>query len=118
MGATPTSGMGEGRSGVRRRPSGEPAPLPRHPLEGSGKFWLALALVLVLIIMLLMSSTTFVLGRGAFWDDLDQVFVDRVNDIRTGALTAMARWTNALANPWFLRIARWAIVVVLIFYKR
>ncbi len=106
------------RTGVRRRPSGEPAPLPREPLAGSGKIWLTLALVTLIIFALLMSSTTFLLGRGAFWDGVDQNIVEWVKEIRSDTLTSLSRAVNSLTNAWFLRILRWGAVIGLLFFRR
>ncbi len=52
----------------RRRPSGEPEPLPRRPLAGSGKFWILLSFLTVFVMGLLLSSTTFFLGSGSWWN--------------------------------------------------
>ena len=48
MGLERTRGVG-GRGEVHRRPSGEPAPLPRRPLAGSGGVWVTLALIVIAI---------------------------------------------------------------------
>jgi len=105
-------------TGVRRRPSGEPAPLPREPLAGSGKIWLTLALVTLIIFALLMSSTTFLLGRGAFWDGVDQNIVEWVKEIRSDTLTSLSRAVNSVTNAWFLRMLRWGAVIGLLFFRR
>ncbi|MEE9228542.1 MAG: hypothetical protein V3U47_06175, partial [Acidimicrobiia bacterium] len=55
----------------RRRPSGEPEPLPRRPLAGASKFWILLGALVVLVVALLLSSTSFFLGSGRWWNSLD-----------------------------------------------
>ena len=60
--ATERTRRGASRTKVRRRPSGEPASLPRKPLAGSGKVWLPLGLVTLAIFALLLSSSTFLLA--------------------------------------------------------
>ncbi len=117
MGSERTRGVGS-RTNRRRRPSGEPAPLPRHPLAGSGKLWLSLGLFFVVIFALLISSTTFVLGQGAFWDGLDQKVLEWVKAIRTDTLTSISRGLNSLTDAWFLRILRWGTVIGLLLFKR
>jgi hypothetical protein len=110
-------GMGD-HTAVRRRPSGELAPLPRETLAGSGKVWLTLGLLTVVVFGLLISSTTLSMGQGGFWDGMDQRIVDWVNGIRTVTLTSLARGVNSLTDAWFLRLLRWGTVVVLLFYRR
>lgn len=80
--------------------------------------WLPLGLLVVTIFVLLLSSTTFVLGQGAFWDDVDQKVVDWVAEVRTEALTSVSRGLNSLTHAWFLRILRWGTVIGLLFFKR
>ena len=103
---------------MRRRPSGEPAPLPREPLAGSGKFWVPLGLLFAIIFALLLSSTSFLLGQGAFWDGIDQRIVEWIEQIRTDTLTSLSRAVNSLTNAWFLRTLRWGDVIALLFFKR
>ena len=52
----------------RRRPSGEPAPLPKEPLAGLGWLWVLSLIVVLALIALLLSPTNFFLGRGAWWN--------------------------------------------------
>ena len=117
MGSKRIRGVG-GRDQVRRRPSGEAAPLPREPLAGSGKVWLILALVVVAIVALLISPTSFALGRGEFWDGLDRNVVTWVEGVRSDALTTVSRSLNSLTDAWFLRVLRWGAVFGLLFFKR
>lgn len=117
MSPEPRRGLGS-RTARARRPSGEPEPLPREPFAGSAKIWIALAVVTAAIFALLISATDFVLGTGAFWDDVDAEFVDAVAAVRTDVLTPPARAINYLTDAWFLRVLRWGAVAALIAFKR
>ena len=103
---------------LRRRPSGDPAPLPREPLAGSGKFWLGVAVVIVGVLVVVMAPTTFWLADGEWWDRLDQHIIDGVEGVRSPLLTSVARALDSLRNEWFIRVLRWATVVALIVFKR
>ena len=105
-------------SGRRRRPSGEPAPLPRHPLAGSGKVWFALLAGLVVVLWFLLSSSSFFIARGAWWDARDAEFLRFVVDVRTEGLTDIARLVNSVTNDVLLSVARWAVIVTLVVTKR
>ncbi len=102
----------------RRRPSGEPVPLPREPMAGSGKVWIPLAGVIVVVMGLLMSPLTFWLASGEWWDRLDQRLVNSVEGIRTALLTDITRAIDALRDETFLRVLRWTTVVALIVFRR
>ena len=56
-----TPQRGPGGRGRRRRPSGEPPPLPRN-LGVSGRVWVALAAVLVAIVGLVLASQALASG--------------------------------------------------------
>lgn len=102
----------------RRRPSGEPAPLPRKTLAGSGKVWLPMAAIAVLILVALGSPMRFFLVTGEWWDRLDQRLIDTVDGLRTGVVTGVAKAADALRNEWFLRFLRWGTVAALVLVKR
>ncbi len=102
----------------RRRPSGEPAVLPRQTLAGSGKVWIALAVGVGVVFAMLISSTTFFLGTGSWWDAHDQRLIGWVAGLRSDFATDVAQAVNSLNNEWFLRILRWATIAVLILFKR
>ena len=103
---------------LRRRPSGEPAPLPRKPLAGSGKFWLVVAGVIVGVLVMVMAPFTIWLADGEWWDRLDQRIIDAVEGLRSPLLTDVARALDSLRNEWFIRVLRWATVVALIVFRR
>ncbi|MEA2002007.1 MAG: phosphatase PAP2 family protein [Actinomycetota bacterium] len=106
------------RSTRRRRPSGEPAPLPKEPLAGLGWLWILSLSVVVAIIALLLTPTSFFLGRGDWWNSFDGVITDWFVSIRNDPLNEIARAFDALRTDWFLTVLRWASVAVLLVTMR
>lgn len=102
----------------RRRPSGEPEPLPRRPLAGSGKFWILLALLTALVVTLILSSTSFFLGSGNWWNSLDEDLMGSVVDVRTGWLTSVAKFFDDMRSAWLITALRWGTIAALILFKR
>lgn len=104
---------------LRRRPSGEPAALPREPLAGSGRFWLVAAGLIVGVLVMVMAPTTSIwLADGEWWDRLDRRIIEAVESLRTPLVTDVARALDSLRNEWFIRVLRLATVVVLITSRR
>src|SRR5512133_2334892 len=77
----------------RRRPSGEPPPLPKH-LNASGKWWLALSGLVVVIWVVVV-----VTGSTSHFDVADTRVLQAIADIRTPWLTRVADVTGVLATP-------------------
>jgi tRNA A-37 threonylcarbamoyl transferase component Bud32/membrane-associated phospholipid phosphatase len=121
--ARPTlEGIGERREfrlagvrfvGRRRRPSGEPAPLP-HQLHRSGQV-AALAVVAVLV-----AWVVLFLGpeASAWWTARDGWVLDRAVELRGQGLTALARAAETLGSAWVWRPLRLGVVVVLVVLRR
>jgi tRNA A-37 threonylcarbamoyl transferase component Bud32 len=99
--------------GRRRRPSGEPPPLPRH-IDHSIRWYLLLAAV-----------------AGALWAGMsvpavlgittraDLVVLRVVATVRTAWLTHLMLDVNAaLASPWTVRLVPWATIAVLVAFRR
>ena len=99
--------------GRRRRPSGEPPPLPRH-IDHSIRWYLLLAGV-----------------AGALWAGMSvpavlgiitraDLAVPRVvATVRTAWLTHLMLDVNAaLASPWTVRLVPWATIAVLVAFRR
>jgi len=98
--------------GRRRRPSGEPPPLPRH-INRSLRWYLLLGGV-----------------AGALWAAMsvpallglitraDLVVLHVVAAVRTAWLTDAMLQVNALASPWTVRLAAWGTIVVLVAFRR
>ncbi len=101
-----------------RRPSGEPTPLPKQPLAGSGKGWIAGAIIFLGLVTLLLSPTDFFLGSGAWWNDADTAMTDWFVDLRTGVVTDVAKAFDVLRTEWLLTILRWGTVAALVVFKR
>src|SRR3954469_8615152 len=77
----------------RRRPSGEPPPLPRH-LNASGKWWLGLtAAVIVAWIVVVLTGTVTV------FDVADTRVLQAISSVRTPWLTRVAEVSGVLATP-------------------
>ncbi len=91
------------RSQRRRRPSGEPEPLPRQPLAGASKFWLMLALLTAFVVGLLLSSTSIFLGSGTWWNDLDEDLMRSIVDARAGWVPDIAVVFDAVRSAWLER---------------
>src|SRR3954449_10331381 len=82
----------------RRRPSGEPPPLPKH-LNASGKWWLALSGAVVLAWVVVWAT-----GSVSLFDVADSRVLQAFERIRSPALTRAADIGGVLAS----RTAIWA----------
>jgi len=116
--AVPTAPMASTdtvRPAPRRRPSGEPPPLPRH-LKTSGVGWLVAAIVLVGAAVL-----TFAGGlRGVAVEVtvLDDAVVRWLRDLDTPGLVGLFRGFGALSSWWVLSTVSPALIVTLIALRR
>jgi tRNA A-37 threonylcarbamoyl transferase component Bud32 len=101
------------RTRARRRPSGEPPPLP-HRINKSGKWWLALALSVVLFWILVATTRR----TGVTLDALDHAALDRIVAIRTPWLTRVMRVLGTPATGWALQILWLVNLVAMMFWRR
>src|SRR5450756_903741 len=101
------------RSRRRRRPSGEPPPLPRQ-LNTSGRYWLAVALVMLAFSVVAEVSTSVRLAGTV----VDHRLLEWVLQLRTPALTRVTHGVGWLATPLALQLAWWANAAVLLGYRR
>jgi membrane-associated phospholipid phosphatase/tRNA A-37 threonylcarbamoyl transferase component Bud32 len=100
-------------SGRRRRPSGDKPPLP-HELGTAGRIWLAFAVCAVLLWLSL-----FVLpGSPDWWGRRDMGVVQWLADLRTEPVTTVMQALHALGSAWFIRPLRWAMILVLVLYRK
>jgi tRNA A-37 threonylcarbamoyl transferase component Bud32/membrane-associated phospholipid phosphatase len=97
----------------RRRPSGEPPPLPSN-LRTSGKILLGgVGAVFVFLVMLItIQSLGLTLTRA------DLSVLRAIADVRNDALTSVTRSLDALGSDWTIGILRWGTVIALILLKR
>ena len=98
--------------GRRRRPSGEPPPLPRHN-EHSTRWYLVLAgLAGALWACMSVPAALGIITRA----DLATLRV--VATVRTAWLTRLMLDVNALASPWTVRVLALCAIVVLVVFRR
>jgi tRNA A-37 threonylcarbamoyl transferase component Bud32 len=98
---------------MRRRPSGEPPPLP-HELGRSGKFWLIMT---AYFLSVLLGVLLFDNLLGIF-DRFDTARLRWFATIRTDWLTDVAEWVNVLGSRWTIRVLRWVTIIALVWFKR
>ena len=98
--------------GRRRRPSGEPPPLPR-PFLPSTRWYLGLSLLAAA----LWAGLAFgpVLARVTA---LDEAVLRAIALVRTDAATSVMRALDALGSPWTVRAVAWATIAVLVASRR
>ncbi|MGE5291221.1 MAG: RIO1 family regulatory kinase/ATPase [Micromonosporaceae bacterium] len=98
--------------GRRRRPSGEPPPLPRH-IETSTRWYLLLAgLAGAFWVVLSIQPILSLITRG------DLVVLRAVAAVRTGWLTRLMLDIDAIRSPWTIRFALLATIAVLVAFRR
>jgi tRNA A-37 threonylcarbamoyl transferase component Bud32/membrane-associated phospholipid phosphatase len=100
------------RVGRRRRPSGEPPPLPRH-LAASGKFWLALSAGVVAVWTVVVAT-----GSVAVFDVIDTRILQAISEIRSPALTQVAEVAGVLASRRAIHVLWLTSLVLLVVFRR
>src|SRR5439155_9805829 len=102
-----------GAGGRRRRPSGEPPPLP-HRLGRSGRFWIAMAVYfgVTIIAVLLFNPLEHVV------DEIDSWILKVFTSLRTNAVVNVALAVNVLVLSWTIRGLRWGTMLALIAFRR
>jgi membrane-associated phospholipid phosphatase/tRNA A-37 threonylcarbamoyl transferase component Bud32 len=107
---------GSRRARRRRRPTGEPPPLPRH-LESTGVGWMLAALGLVTLTLLVFTAGRY--GRGVSFAVADNRVVEALANLRTPGLTGFVRGLGGLLGSlWTVKILAWTTLLVLVVYKR
>ena len=96
----------------RRRPSGEPPPLPRH-LNASGKWWLALSAV-----VLVSWVGVVVTGTMTAFDVVDTRILQTVSEFRSPGLTRAAEAAGVLAGERALHVLWLLPPLVLVVCRR
>ena len=113
--ARPVSGPGPPairRVRRRRRPSGEPPPLPRH-LNASGKWWLALSGGVVLAWVVVWAT-----GSVGLFDVGDTRLLQGLSRVRTPQLVRAAEIAGVLASPVAIHALWLTNLVVLVVVRR
>jgi tRNA A-37 threonylcarbamoyl transferase component Bud32/membrane-associated phospholipid phosphatase len=101
-------------AGKRRRPSGEPPPLPRQ-LGVSGRVWIALGASLPAVVGVLLAYGAL----GVAFDRWDSAVLRQVAVLRTDRLTALMVAANTvLVWRWTIGILRLGTVVALVGLRR
>ncbi|HKA67745.1 MAG TPA: phosphatase PAP2 family protein [Actinomycetes bacterium] len=101
------------RARPRRRPSGEPPPLPRE-LQTSGKWWLGLAAaVLVFWVVVAVTRRTAVSV-----DVLDNRVLEWFTSLRSDPLTAVMKVAGVLGTAYALQALWYGNLLVLVIWRR
>jgi tRNA A-37 threonylcarbamoyl transferase component Bud32/membrane-associated phospholipid phosphatase len=107
---------GSRRGRRRRRPTGEPPPLPRH-LESTGVGWMVAAVGLIALTLLVFTATRY--GQGISFTVADNWVVQRLAAVRTPGLTRAVRGLSGLVGSlWTVKVLAWSTLIVLVVYKR
>jgi tRNA A-37 threonylcarbamoyl transferase component Bud32/membrane-associated phospholipid phosphatase len=98
--------------GRRRRPSGEPPPLPRH-IDRSTRWYLLLAGAAgALWAAMSVPAALGIITRA------DLVVLRAVATMRTAWVTRLMLDVNVLASPWTVRLVAWGTIAVLLAFRR
>jgi len=97
----------------RRRPSGEPPPLPRD-LGRSGRFWLIMVAYLISVAIGVIVFAPF----QRLFEHWDTERLRWVVALRTQWLTDITLWVNAVTSVWTIRVLRWGTILVLVVFRR
>ena len=100
-------------TGLRRRPSGEPPPLPKH-LDRSTLVWLGVAGLITFAWIVLTVNTTTARAIGLAENEL----VISLADARPSGLDDLFASLNDLLDGWFVPIVGWGTIVLCVLNKR
>src|SRR5690348_9705415 len=109
-GAAPAPGAAPARS--RRRPSGEPPPLPRHVPPSAVWYLAGLAVTVALWVALRLPPAASALNRA------DDAALRLLAPLRTPAATSMARAFDHLGSSLVIRVLASATIVALVAFRR
>jgi tRNA A-37 threonylcarbamoyl transferase component Bud32 len=102
-----------GHGARRRRPSGEPPPLPRD-LGRSGRFWIVVVAVLMITVVGGMLFEPFT----RFFNGIDAAVTRFAAGLRVSVVDELAKGVDVLASRWTIRGIRWGTIVVLLVFRR
>jgi tRNA A-37 threonylcarbamoyl transferase component Bud32/membrane-associated phospholipid phosphatase len=103
----------ERAGGRRRRPSGEPPPMPRE-LGRSGRFWLGMVVYLFLSILGVLLFDPML----RWFEGLDTAVLRVAAELRVSVVHELADVVNLLASRWTIRLLRWSVILALIVFRR
>lgn len=110
--SVPADGQRSSRAGRRRRPTGEPPPLP------ADQRWRGVRWALVALAVLLFSIAFFVYLEPGRVLAADLWISRQVVGLRTDATVDVAQVFDRLADPAVLLVLRWSTIAVLLFFRR
>jgi membrane-associated phospholipid phosphatase len=114
-GPPPHAAVREAGRGRRRRPSGEPPPLPHH-LQTSGVRWLVAMLVLVALAVVVFARG--LRGVAVEVAVFDAAVVGWLGGIDLPGFRGLMRGLVALSSWWVLNPVSYALIVVLLVLRR
>jgi membrane-associated phospholipid phosphatase/tRNA A-37 threonylcarbamoyl transferase component Bud32 len=100
---------------LRRRPSGEPPPLPR-PIQITGVQWLLAAVTLVALAIVAFSADPY--NLGVIVGLLDARALRWIGELRTSSVTRVMQFLSGAGLIWGIQLLRWSTVVLLLVFKR
>jgi hypothetical protein len=104
-------GAGVVRGRWRRRPTGEPPPLPRR-IGTTGWWWLGFGTLAIIGWAIAVAN-----GGGALLP-VDQWVLEGLARLRTPALTRVMLAVARLGDPWMIVLVGWAAILVLLAVRR
>jgi len=97
----------------RRRPSGEPPPLPRT-LGRTGRLWIVAVAYFVLTLL----GVILFDPLERIFNSIDGAIVRAFAELRFDPLVSAALGINVLASRWIIRPLRWGILLTLVVFRR
>jgi tRNA A-37 threonylcarbamoyl transferase component Bud32 len=104
-------GAGLGSGGRRRRPAGEPPPLP-HRIGTTGWWWLGIGTVAIFLWVIAIAR-----GGGTLLG-VDQQVLEGLARLRSPALTNVMLAVAELGSPWVIVALGWATILALLVVRR
>ena len=112
LGPEVTSLIAASPHGRRRRPSGEPPPLPRHVAPGIRWYLLLAGVAAALWACMSVPAGLGIITRA------DLVVLRAIATVRTPWLTQVMLHADALCSPWTVRLLAWGTIAVLVAFRR
>ena len=112
LGPEVTSSIAASPHGRRRRPSGEPPPLPRRIAPGIRWYLLLAGVAVTLWACMSVPAGLGIITRA------DLVVLRAIAMVRTPWLTQVMLHADALRSPWTVRLLAWGTIAVLVAFRR